>query len=51
MAKVAMLGAGSLVFCKTLMNDLLATPALVGSEYRLMALTHTRLDKMHAFVE
>lgn len=45
-----MIGAGSLVFCKTLMSDFLATPALAGSEYRLMALTHTRLDKMHAFV-
>jgi len=51
MAKIAMLGAGSLVFCKTLLSDFLATPALAGSEYRLMALTHTRLDKMHAFAE
>ena len=51
MAKIAMIGAGSLVFCKTLMSDFLATPALAGSEYRLMALTHTRLDKMQAFVE
>ena len=51
MAKVAIIGAGSLVFCKTLMNDFLATPALAGSEYSLMALTHTRLDKMHSFVE
>lgn len=45
-----MIGAGSLVFCKTLMSDFLATPALAGGEYRLMALTHTRLDKMEAFV-
>lgn len=51
MAKVAIIGAGSLVFCKTLMNDFLATPALDGSEYALMAPSHTRLDKMHAFVE
>lgn len=51
MAKIAMIGAGSLVFCKTLMNDFLATPALAGSEFRLMALTHTRLDKMKDFVE
>ncbi|MGD1010809.1 MAG: alpha-glucosidase/alpha-galactosidase, partial [Candidatus Aminicenantales bacterium] len=51
MAKIAMIGAGSLVFCKTLMSDLLSTPALSGSEYRLMALTRTRLDKMHAFVQ
>jgi alpha-galactosidase len=41
MAKIAMIGAGSLVFCKTLMSDFLATPALAGSEYRLMAKTHT----------
>jgi len=51
MAKIAMIGAGSLVFCKTLMSDFLATPALAGSEYRLMALTHKRLDKMKGFVE
>jgi len=51
MAKIAMIGAGSLVFCKTLMSDFLATPALRGSEFRLMALTRTRLDKMHNFVE
>ena len=51
MPKIAMIGAGSIVFCKTLMSDLLATPALKGSEYRLMALTHKRLDKMHAFVK
>ena len=43
--------AGSLVFCKTLMSDFLATPALAGSEYRLMALTHRRLDKMKSFVD
>ncbi len=51
MAKIAMIGAGSLVFCKTLMSDFLATPALAGSEYRLMAQTHTRLDKMESFVK
>ena len=50
MAKIAMIGAGSLVFCKTLMSDFLSTPALKGSEYCLMALTHKRLDKMHDFV-
>ena len=51
MAKIAMIGAGSLVFAKTLMNDFLGTPALAGSEYALMALTHKRLDRMHGFVE
>lgn len=51
MAKIAMIGAGSLVFCKTLMADFLATPALKGSEYCLMAKTHKRLDKMLDFVK
>ena len=51
MAKVAMIGAGSLVFGKTLMNDFLGTDSLAGSEYCLMAPTRTRLDKMHAFVQ
>jgi len=51
MAKIAMIGAGSLVFCKTLMSDFLSTKALEGSEYRLMALTHARLDKMRDFVQ
>jgi alpha-galactosidase len=46
-----MIGAGSLVFGKTLMADFLATPALAGSEYALHALTHKRLDRMHAFVD
>jgi alpha-galactosidase len=50
MAKIAIIGAGSLVFGKTLMADFLSTPALAGSEYRLMAPSHKRLDKMHAFV-
>ena len=50
MAKIAMIGAGSLVFCKTLMSDFFLTPALKGSEYRLMALSHKRLDKMHGFI-
>ena len=46
-----MIGAGSLVFCKTLLSDFMATPALAGSEYRLMALTHRRLDKMREFTQ
>jgi len=51
MTKIALIGAGSLIFAKTLMSDFLATPALAGSEYRLMALTHRRLDKMKSFVD
>src|ERR1035437_8474557 len=34
--KIAMIGAGSMVFCKTLMSDIMATPALSDSEFALM---------------
>ena len=51
MPKIAMIGAGSVIFCKTLMSDMLATPALAGSEYALMDPARGRLDKMHAFAE
>ncbi len=34
--KIAMIGAGSIVFCKTLMSDIMATPALADSEFALM---------------
>ncbi|MGQ9662276.1 MAG: family 4 glycosyl hydrolase [Kiritimatiellia bacterium] len=51
MAKIAMIGAASFIFGKTLMSDFLATPALRGSEYRLMARTHRRPDKMYPFVQ
>jgi len=47
--KIAMIGAGSIVFCKTLLNDLLATPALAGSEYALMDLDEAKVRRMEAF--
>lgn len=50
MPKIALLGAGSLIFCKTLINDFLATPALRDSELCLMSITRPKLDKMEAFV-
>ncbi len=50
MAKIAMIGAGSMVFCKTLVNDILATPALQNSEICLMNRTKPKLDRMEAFV-
>jgi len=34
--KIAMIGAGSVVFCKTLLSDMMATPALAGAEFALM---------------
>ena len=51
MPKIAMIGAGSLVFCKTLVADMLATPALRDSEICLMNRTRPKLDRMHEFVQ
>jgi alpha-galactosidase len=50
MAKIAMIGAGSMIFCKTLVHDILATPALRDSEICLMSRTRPKLDKMAAFI-
>ena len=50
MPKIAMIGAGSVVFCKTLISDILATPALRGSEFALMSPTEPKLRRMEAFV-
>lgn len=47
--KIAMIGAGSVVFCKTLMSDILATPSLADSEFALMSPTESKLRRMEAF--
>lgn len=47
--KVAMIGAGSVVFCKTLMSDIMATPALADSEFALMSRTEPKLRRMEDF--
>jgi len=51
MAKIAMIGAGSIVFCKTLMMDIMATEALRKSTIVLMNRTNRnrKLDKIEAF--
>ncbi|HPD45610.1 MAG TPA: alpha-galactosidase [Anaerohalosphaeraceae bacterium] len=51
MAKIAMIGAGSMVFCKTLTHDILATESLRDSEICLMNRTQPKLDRMEAFVK
>ena len=51
MPKIAMIGAGSVIFCKTLVNDILATPCLQDSEIRLMSRTRPKLERMEAFVK
>src|SRR4051812_46570120 len=49
MSKIAMVGAGSIVFCKTLMSDIMACPALQGSEFALMSRTEPKLRRMEEF--
>ena len=51
MPKIAMIGAGSIVFCKTLMMDILATPALRNSEFRLMSRTMPKLERMKRYAD
>jgi alpha-galactosidase len=47
--KIAMIGAGSVVFCKTLLSDIMATPALADSEFALMSPTESKLRRMESF--
>jgi alpha-galactosidase len=47
--KIAMIGAGSIVFCKTLMSDIMATPELADSEFALMAPTEAKLKRIEDF--
>jgi len=49
--KIAMIGAGSVVFAKTLLSDMMATPALAGAEYALMSRTWPKLERMEAFAK
>ncbi|MDQ3701983.1 MAG: alpha-glucosidase/alpha-galactosidase [Chloroflexota bacterium] len=46
--KIAMIGAGSVVFAKRLLTDLLSWPALQGGEIALMDVHQGRLDMIHA---
>ncbi len=49
MTKIAIIGAGSIVFCKTLLNDIFATPALDGAEIALMGPTLLKIKRMEAY--
>jgi alpha-galactosidase len=51
MAKVAIIGAGSIVFCKTLILDILATPGLQDTEFALMAPSTTRTSQVEAYIK
>lgn len=48
--KIAIIGAGSIVFCKTLILDILATPGMEGTEFALMAPTTRKSSKVESFV-
>jgi alpha-galactosidase len=49
--KIAMIGAGSVVFTKTLLSDMMATPSLRDSEWALMSRTGPKLARMEAFAK
>ncbi len=51
MRKIAIIGAGSIVFCKTLMLDIMATPALEETQFVLMAPSTTRTSQVASFAE
>ena len=51
MPRIAIIGAGSIVFCKTLLNDMFSTPALSGSTYSLMGPTLWKLEKMKTYAD
>jgi len=51
MSKIAVIGAGSLIFCKTLLNDIFATPSLDGFNIALMGPTLSKLKKMEGYAE
>ncbi len=50
MPKIAMIGAGSQIFTKTLAMDIFATPALRSSDIRLMSRTKPKFDRMEQFL-
>ena len=49
--KIALIGAGSVVFCKTLLNDMMSTHALNGFEYALMSPTMGKIEKMRDYAK
>ena len=51
MCKVAIIGAGSLVFTKQFLNDMFGTPCMEGSTYALMGPTMWKLEKMKQYAD
>lgn len=51
MAKIAIIGAGSITFGTTLLNDMLATRTLEGSTYALMGPTLSKLERVENYTK
>ena len=51
MPNIAMIGAGSIVFCKTLFMDIVATPTLANNNFKLMSHTMPKLERMKRFAD
>ena len=49
--KIAIIGAGSMVFCSTLLNDIFNVPELDGFEIALMGPTALKIDRMKGYAE
>ena len=49
--KIAIIGAGSIVFCSTLLNDLFGTPSLDGFEIALMAPSMGKIERMRQYAD
>ena len=48
--KVAIIGAGSVVFCKTLILDILSTPGMDDTEFALMGPTANKLVQLEKYI-
>ncbi len=51
MPKIAIIGAGSIVFCKTLMMDIMATEATADSTFALMSPGREKLARIEKYAE
>ncbi len=51
MPKVALIGAGSIIFATTLLNDMLGTECLQDATYALMGPTKWKLDKIETWAK
>jgi len=49
--KIAIIGAGSLVFCSTLLNDIFNTKSLGGFEIALMSPTLSKIERMKNYAD